>query len=105
MNQFLQMPDAPPLPRHAPVLTLIDEYLREQQQLTAVDRFSRHHALHADEPAQARYYRDLIPLHSPLPGQQYAFDVDMDACSGCKSCVTACHNLNGLDEDESWRNV
>ena len=56
-------------------------------------------------PAQEKYYRDLIPLTSPAPGEQYAFAVDLDACTGCKACVTACHNLNGLDDDETWRDV
>src|SRR5262249_481299 len=41
----------------------------------------------------------------PGPGAQYAFEVDLDRCSGCKACVAACHNLNGLDEGESWREV
>ena len=41
------------------VRTLIDELLHEQQQLTAVERFSREHDRHA-LPAQSRYYRDLI---------------------------------------------
>src|SRR4030095_7765056 len=36
---------------------------------------------------------------------QYAFEVDLDQCSGCKACVTACHSLNGLDDDETWRSV
>ena len=47
----------------------------------------------------------LIPLSAPNPGEQYAFEVDLDSCSGCKSCVAACHALNGLDEDETWRDV
>ena len=84
--------------------TLIDDLLAEQQKLTAVDRFSRQHDAN-QLPAQAKYYRDLIPLTKPLPGQQYAFEVDLDKCSGCKACVTACHSLNGLDEDEVWRSV
>jgi Fe-S-cluster-containing dehydrogenase component/DMSO reductase anchor subunit len=86
----------------------IDRYLREQQTMTAVDRFSRHH----DEvepgallPDQARYYRDLVPMARPGEGQQYGFEVDLDACSGCKACVTACHSLNGLDEAESFRSA
>jgi Fe-S-cluster-containing dehydrogenase component/DMSO reductase anchor subunit len=29
--------------------------------------------------------------------------VDLDKCSGCKACVTACHSLNGLDDGEAWR--
>ena len=84
--------------------TLVDELLSEQSQLTAVARFSRVHETNG-LPAQAKYYRDLIPLTKPLPGQQYAFEVDLDKCSGCKACVTACHSLNGLDEAETWRSV
>ncbi len=84
--------------------TLIDELLDEQQQLTAVERFSsKHHG--GDLPAQSRYYRDLIPLTKPAPGEQYAFGVDLDACTGCKACVSACHSLNGLEDEEIWRNV
>lgn len=92
---------APPV---AQMRTLIDELLAEQQSLTAVDRFSQKHA-HGQMPAQARYYRELIPLRKPRHGEQYAFVVDLDACTGCKSCVNACHSLNGLDDDEIWRNV
>jgi len=84
--------------------TLIDELLAEQGSLTAVERFAQKHERHA-LPAQARYYRDLIPLQKPRPGEQYAFAVDLDACTGCKACVSACHSLNGLDEDELWRTV
>src|SRR5262245_50667232 len=86
-------------------LTLVDDYLREQQQLTAVERFARHHEAPPSRPSQQRYYRDLIPLSKPAEGQQYAFQVDLDACTGCKACVTACHNLNGLDNAETWRSV
>jgi Fe-S-cluster-containing dehydrogenase component/DMSO reductase anchor subunit len=82
--------------------SLVAALLREQQDLgTAVERFSRDHA----EPAQARYYRDLIPLARPRPGEQYAFEVDLDVCTGCKACVAACHSLNGLDGPEVWRTV
>src|SRR5262245_57610291 len=84
--------------------TLIDDLLEEQQRLTAVERFAQKHERHA-LPAQARYYRDLIPLERPQAGEQYAFAVDLDACTGCKACVSACHSLNGLDEDELWRTV
>jgi Fe-S-cluster-containing dehydrogenase component len=49
--------------------------------------------------------RALIPLREPHPGEQYAFEVDLDRCSGCKACVTACHSMNGLDEGETWRSV
>lgn len=84
--------------------TFIDELLEEQQRLTAVERFSREHDRHAP-PAQAKYYRDLIPLTLPKPGQQFAFEVDLDKCSGCKACVSACHSLNGLDEGEAWRDT
>src|SRR5687767_7012765 len=84
--------------------TLIDELLAQQKSLTAVARFADIHQQDA-LPAQARYYRDLIPLNKPAAGQQYAFEVDLDKCSGCKACVTACHSLNGLDENEVFRTV
>ncbi len=85
---------------------LVAAYLEQQQDLTAVDRFSRaHDTLHVGAPALAGRYRDLIPLEKPRPGQQYAFEVDLDRCTGCKACVTACHSLNGLDAGETWRSV
>src|SRR6516165_4393551 len=84
--------------------TLIDDLLGEQQLLTPVARFSLKQEL-GSLPAQAKYYRDLLPFTLPGAGQQYAFAVDLDACTGCKACVTACHSLNGLDEGETWRDV
>ena len=84
--------------------TLIDTLIHEQRRLTAVEKFSRAHSGH-DTPPMGPTYRDLIPLSAPRPGEQYALEVDLDRCSGCKACVTACHSLNGLDEDESWREV
>src|SRR5205809_4173640 len=89
----------------APVgMTLVDRYLFEQQELSAVVRFSQRHE--ADElPLQARYYSELLPATPPGLDEQYAFEVDLDSCSGCKSCVAACNSLNGLDENEIWRDV
>jgi Fe-S-cluster-containing dehydrogenase component/DMSO reductase anchor subunit len=95
--------------------TLIDGLLAEQKSLqpgprgsslagSAVEHFADLHDQRA-LPAQARYYRDLIPLNKPGRGEQYAFEVDLDKCSGCKACVTACHSLNGLDDGEVWRSV
>ena len=72
--------------------------------LTPVAKFSRKHESGSIHD-QAKYYRDLIPLSSPKQGEQYAFAVELDACTGCKACVTACHNLNGLDDEETWRDV
>ncbi len=106
----------------------IGQLLRDQQELTAVERFSLsgHNrqpqlqdestayrpagSFYSDDhtayrPAQARYYQDLLPASPPGPGQQYAFEVDLDKCSGCKACVVACHTMNGLEEDEAWRRV
>ncbi len=83
---------------------LITLLLQEQQQLSAVEDFSQV----IDEceiPAQAKYYSKLLPVSSPGVGQQYAFEVDLDRCSGCKSCVVACHTMNGLDDEETWRDV
>lgn len=85
-------------------MTLLDVLLTDQHDLSAVERFSIEHS--ADLlPAQAKYYSRLIPASPPGPGQQYAFDVDLDRCSGCKACVVACHSLNGLDPNETWRDV
>ena len=84
--------------------TLIDDLLEQQSRLTAVERFAQKHDRHA-LPAHARYYRDLIPLERPQEGEQYAFAVDLDACTGCKACVSACHSLNGLEDEELWRSV
>ncbi len=82
--------------------TLVDRLLDEQRQLTAVEAFARSHERHGlTEP----HYRKLLPASAPRPGEQYAFEVDLDKCSGCKACVTACHSLNGLDEGEAWREV
>ncbi len=82
----------------------LSDLLDQQQSLTAVDRFAQTYETNG-APAGAKYYRDLIPVSAPKAGQQYAFEVDLDTCSGCKACVAACHSLNGLDETELWRNV
>jgi Fe-S-cluster-containing dehydrogenase component len=84
--------------------TLIDSLLDEQRRLTAVERFAQRHERH-ELPAQEKFYRDLIPLNAPRPGEQYAFAVNLDTCTGCKACVSACHSMNGLDDDEVWRGV
>jgi Fe-S-cluster-containing dehydrogenase component/DMSO reductase anchor subunit len=83
--------------------TPLERYLAEQGELTAVQRFSQAHE--AGVAATTGTWRDRIPLTGPVAGQQYAFDVDLDTCTGCKACVTACHNLNGLDDGESYRTV
>lgn len=83
---------------------MIVAMLREQHSLTAVDRFAQSYEQNGS-PAGEKYYRDLIPVGAPGEGEQYAFEVNLDECSGCKACVVACHNLNGLEEDETWRRV
>ncbi len=85
-------------------IDLIALLLKEQQTLTAVDQFAKKYDAQS-LPAQSRYYADLIPSAVPQSGEQYAFEVDLDRCSGCKACVSACHSLNGLDENETWRDV
>jgi len=92
---------------------LLAELLAEQQRLdTPVARFSAAHDAHAQsahlnpqlDPTELRRPQ-LIPLTAPAPNEQYAFEVELDSCTGCKSCVSACHSLNGLDENETWRDV
>lgn len=91
--------------QHAtPADSLLDLLLRDQHDLSAVERFAQHHVA-ATAPAAERHYRSLMPATPPGPGQQYAFEVDLDRCSGCKACVTACHTRNGLDTNETWRDV
>ncbi len=92
--------------------TLIDRLLAEQRDLSAVERFSARHERHdrnghGGAPAMEGRYQALLPAAPPSEGEQYAFAVDLDACSGCKGCVSACHSLNGLDkaEEETWRSV
>ena len=68
--------------------TLIDELLSEQSVLqTPVAQFSDYHDR---EPDLAPHYRQLIPLEKPGSGEQYAFEVALDRCTGCKACVSAC---------------
>jgi Fe-S-cluster-containing dehydrogenase component/DMSO reductase anchor subunit len=93
----------PPAPTPG-LLPLLQQCFAEQQELSAVDRFAQLHEQGA-LPAQATYYRSLIPMSQPGPGQQYGFEVDLDRCTGCKACVTACHSLNGLEPGETWRVV
>jgi formate dehydrogenase iron-sulfur subunit len=83
-----------------PVAALLDA----QRTLTAVERFSKLHES-PGAPLHSKVYRDLIPLGRPESGQQYAFEVDLDSCTGCKACVAGCHAQNGLDDDEIWRTV
>ena len=96
--------DRPALPDEP---TPIDVWLRRQQDLSAVERFAARH----DEFEEFGVavpdgrWRERLPATAPGPGQQYAFEVDLDSCTGCKSCVAACHSLNGLDEGEDWRRV
>jgi formate dehydrogenase iron-sulfur subunit len=83
---------------------LIDQLLAEQKQLqTPAARFSQFH--HRRKPDLADHYRSLIPLTKPGVGEQYAFEVSLDRCTGCKACVSACHSLNGLDTHEVWRDT
>ena len=86
-------------------LALIDELLAEQSRLqTPVAKFATAHASDPGSPLGA-LRSQLIPLTAPRPGEQYAFEVELDACTGCKACVSACHSLNGLDDEETWRDV
>lgn len=81
-------------------LLLLNELLLEQRTLrTPVVEIAEWH----ESGTAARRFEHLIPLSKPGVGEQYAFEVNLDSCTGCKACVVACHSLNGLDEGESWR--
>ncbi len=71
---------APSKKRKLPVLP-VARLLEEQRTLTAVERFARRH----DEGSIAKtsLYRDIFPLANPGPGEQFAFEVDLDRCTGC----------------------
>ncbi len=85
------------------VRTLVDELLDQQQSLqTPVARFAEVYDRKSD---LADHYRSLIPLTRPGTDEQYAFEISLDRCTGCKACVSACHSLNGLDDHESWRDT
>jgi formate dehydrogenase iron-sulfur subunit len=89
--------------------SLIDELLAGQQQLqTPAARFADAHSAFqqdGDTALLSSLSVQLIPLTAPGPGEQYAFEVSLDSCTGCKACVAACHSLNGLDEHETWRDT
>lgn len=81
---------------------LLENLLEEQQTLrTPVTLFSEAY----DQATPATRFSHLIPLSQPQPDEQYSFEVNLDACTGCKACVAACHSLNGLDDNESWRDM
>lgn len=84
-------------------LEVIQEQLRAQQDLSAVERFAQLHD--EGQVGHQPLYEARIPLSRPQAGQQYAFSVDLDACTGCKACVSGCNKQNGLDHDEAWRAV
>ncbi|MBC8010650.1 MAG: dimethyl sulfoxide reductase anchor subunit [Burkholderiales bacterium] len=97
--------DAPSPATGGDLHAYLAELLADQQKLqTPVTRAATAHAL---QPSawRAEKFRELVPLTAPAPGQQYAFEVDLDSCSGCKACVSGCHSLNGLDDEETWRDV
>ncbi len=93
-------------PRQPPLLALVDELLAEQGRLqTPVVRAAESYDRSRLGNFSSKTHADLIPLTAPGPGEQYAFEVDLDSCTGCKACVVACHSLNGLDDTEAWRDV
>jgi formate dehydrogenase iron-sulfur subunit len=103
MPATLQRLPSIPRPPLQETSTLIDQLLAEQGSLrTPVARFAE---IHDRTPDLAEHYRQLIPLSKPGAGEQYAFEVSLDRCTGCKACVSACHSLNGLDEGETWRDT
>lgn len=82
------------------LVTPLDRYVARQADMRVVERFAR-----SDVAGRTGQWSDLVPLTAPGPGEQYRFEVDLDSCTGCKACVTACHSLNGLDDGESFRSI
>jgi Fe-S-cluster-containing dehydrogenase component/DMSO reductase anchor subunit len=80
--------------------TPVDSFFERNRLQTPVAKFSAAHDRGAADSSG-----ELIPLSAPKEGEQYAFEVNLDLCTGCKACVVACHSMNGLDESESWRDV
>ncbi|MBI2511797.1 MAG: dimethyl sulfoxide reductase anchor subunit [Opitutae bacterium] len=98
-------PDIAPSPAGS-LRDFLDELLVEQSRLdTPAARASRAYDDSKTGDAKPKIFESLLPLSRPRAGEQYAFEVDLDACSGCKACVSACHALNGLDENETWRDT
>ena len=60
---------------------LLQMLLGEQQELPFVERFAQ--AQSSREFQRAGYW-ELIPDRQPNPGEQLAFQVNLDACTGCK---------------------
>ena len=85
-------------------INLLDNLLKQQQKITVVEDFAQKHANMGNDLKQ-EHYETLIPSDKPGKDEQYSFKVDLDKCSGCKACVAGCHSMNGLDEDEAWREV
>ena len=59
---------------------LLNHLLAEQKNMTAVEHFSQ---WQGSAPSASTAYQSLLPTSAPQSGQQYAFEVDLDACSGC----------------------
>ena len=89
-----------------PTLALIDELLAEQSRLQPPVVRASHAFDQIEHPiSKIENFQSLISLTHPRPGEQYAFGVALDSYTSCKACVSACHALNGLDDDETWRDV
>jgi ferredoxin len=89
-----------------PLVDLIGALLAEQGRLhTPAARAGFAFDQIENRKSKSENFQSLIPLTAPRPGEQYAFEVNLDKCTGCKACVAACHSLNGLDDTEAWRDV
>lgn len=86
------------------VADLLGWLLRAQKQTTLVEAFSEDYE--QVKRSTGKVYEASVDAYQTVgPGQQLAFRVDLDMCTGCKACVTACHSLNGLAPHETWRDV
>ena len=55
-----------------------------------------HHPEFAQEPDAELVFHELFPRHEYTEGPQWGMTIDLNACTGCMACVTACQSENNI---------